>query len=48
MKDKQQPMQACSVCGISGLHACPGKPLPKPTKEDKAKLSAVLSEIFGK
>lgn len=37
---------ACSKCGISGIHACPGKPLPQPTPEDEARLHNALREIF--
>lgn len=37
---------ACSKCGISGIHACPGKPLLTPTPEDEARMENALREIF--
>lgn len=37
--------QSCPRCGISGIHACPGKPLKKPTPEDEARLRQMLKEV---
>lgn len=34
--------QRCSKCGISGIHACPGKPLPTPTHDDKVRMRQAL------
>lgn len=38
----------CSRCGITGIHACPGRPLPTPTPEDEARVDTALDRIFGK
>lgn len=47
LKSEQVPVQKCAKCGIHGIHACPGKPLPKPTTEDEARLRAALRSVFG-
>lgn len=41
----QVPGQTCPKCGISGIHACPGKPLPPPTPEDEARIRAVFENL---
>ena len=38
----------CSQCGIAGLHACPGKPIPPMTEERKKELLDALDRVFGK
>lgn len=37
--------QYCPKCNISGIHACPGKPLPKPTPEEEARFRKVLDDL---
>lgn len=37
--------QSCPKCGISGIHACPGKPLPKPTPEEEARIRKVFENL---
>lgn len=37
----------CSVCGCSGLHACPGYMMKPWTPEEEAHLENVLRTIFG-
>lgn len=37
----------CSRCGIGGLHACPGAPIPPWTEEDKERLTAALGRMFN-
>ena len=39
---------ACSICGISGIHACPGFVLPPVSPEVEARLTESLERIFGK
>lgn len=39
---------ACSLCGITGVHACPGRPLPTPTPEDEARIDAALDKVFNR
>lgn len=36
----------CSVCGCSGLHACPGYPMKPWTIEEQAYLENALRDIF--
>lgn len=36
----------CVKCGCEGLHACTGRPLPTPTTEDEARLTATLDALF--
>jgi hypothetical protein len=42
----QVPGQTCPRCNIGGIHACPGRPLPPPTKEEEKRLTATLQKIF--
>lgn len=37
----------CSRCGINGLHACPGAPIPPWTEEDKQRFSDALGRMFN-
>ncbi|HET8688873.1 MAG TPA: hypothetical protein VFM18_19855 [Methanosarcina sp.] len=40
------PNAPCPVCGIAGLHSCPGAPLKKWTEEELQELDEYLSKIF--
>lgn len=37
--------QSCSKCGISGIHACPGKPLPPTTEEEQERIRKVFEDL---
>lgn len=37
--------QSCPKCGISGIHACPGKPLPTRTPEEEARIRQVFENL---
>lgn len=37
---------ACPRCNISGIHACPGKPVPPMTPEDKERFRETLKKVF--
>lgn len=37
------PKKGCDKCGIEGIHACPGAPVPKPSEESIQNLNEVLS-----
>lgn len=37
--------QSCPKCGISGIHACPGKPLPTHTPEEEARIRQVFENL---
>jgi hypothetical protein len=36
----------CSKCGIAGIHACSGQPIPPWTEQQLAELDAALVELF--
>lgn len=38
--------QVCPKCGIGGIHACPGKPIPPMTPEEEVRLRSALDQIF--
>lgn len=37
----------CPQCGIIGIHACPGAPIPPMTPEQVKQLNSVLQGIFS-
>lgn len=37
--------QGCSLCGIKGIYACPGHPLPPMTEEEQKALRKVFEEF---
>lgn len=38
--------QSCPRCGISGIHACPGKPIAPPTMEQVKAFQKAIDNIF--
>lgn len=36
----------CSRCGIGGIHACPGKPIPPPTPEQEVRFRKVFEDAL--
>lgn len=36
----------CSKCGIAGIHACPGKPIPPPTPEEEDRFRKRINEAL--
>lgn len=35
----------CSKCGIRGIHACPGKPLPPATEDEQERLRKIFENL---
>lgn len=37
----------CSKCGCTGIHACPGKPIPPISEEEAEKLYALIEILYN-
>jgi hypothetical protein len=44
----ETPRSGCPRCGISGIHACPGRVLPPPTPEEEERLTRLLQDTLRK
>lgn len=44
--DVSEVVSKCNKCGISGIHACTGSPIPPMSDHDRQKLNSVMNEVF--
>jgi hypothetical protein len=44
--DVSEVVSKCNKCGISGIHACTGSPIPPMTNQEKEDFTTAMNEVL--